>query len=382
MAVSRVRTHGLLNKWPVYMDVNQWHFNQVSGSGDDAPVSSPGEFVYVQPERERIVQGFTKALGLAVPRIEFWPRPEYCYESIPVHYSTFHRLHKLATKYRYVDAIGRRGLTVIQAAASVAYDNPDDPTDVDNRATITVALPAEVTDPHEVQVFFRAADSLGEAGAEVWRIEPLDVTITGATATITGHRSLFVLPALWRQPYRSPNYNDASKNVGDVNDPAAFVTTVDVYRVYPDTTDAISIRCGPAGCSPLELDTVAGEGYVYDGEAGLIGIDRAECYSCGPRWQCIVDVWYRAGYPLDPATGQMDAQLEQAFIQLANAKMPLKLTSGDLGTEVWFRDSRVYGQAELLDEDRKNPFGIEYGSVDAWRTLKNFRRAASMRALR
>jgi hypothetical protein len=382
MAVSRVRTYGLLNRWPEYMEVPLFHFNQAEGQGEDAPLSEPGQFVYVQAERERVVQGITKAVALASKRVEFLPRPEYVYESIPISYSNFGQLHKFLTKWRYVEAIGKRGLTVIQAGAPVAYDNPDDPAGLDTRATITVALPAGVTDAREVQVFFQAADSLGEAGSELWRVEPLDVQISGGVATITGHRALFVHPAFWRQPYSAPNYNSADKNVADVNDPADFVSSVDVYRVYADPTGAVTIRTGPAGCDAAGMTAIEGTAYVYDSALGLIGLDRVSCSACEWRWQYSVELYYRAGFPTDVLTGQMNAELEQAYIQLANAKMPMKMTSRDIGNEVWYRDARVYNSTELLEADRKNPFGLEYGSVDAWRVLRNFVRPATMRALR
>lgn len=382
MAVSRVRTYGLLNQWPVYMDIPLFHFNQAEGEGVDAPMSQPGQFVYVQPEREHIVKGITKAVALAGPRVGFLPRPEYVFESIPISYSNFHLLHKFLTKWRYVEAIGKRGTTLIEAGATVSYDNPDDPAGLDTRATITVTLPAGVTEPSEVQVFFRSADSLGEAASELWRVEPLDVQVSGTTATITGHRALFVHPSFWRKPYLPPNYGDADKNVADVSDPAHFVTSVDVYRVYADPTDAVTIRTGPPGCDASGMESIVSTAYIYDSTLGEIALDRVSCDVCGPRWQYAVDVYYRAGFPLDVVTGQMNAEIEQAFIQLANAKMPMKLTSGDLGNEVWYRDARVYSLTELLDDDRKNPFGLEYGSVEAWRVLKNFRRPPVMRALK
>jgi hypothetical protein len=380
MAVSRRLTYGLLNAWAEYMFVNPWHFNQVTGANSGAAADDGSQFVYVQPERERIVQGITKALALVINKVGFYPRPTWIHETIPMSYQDFLAFHRLKTTYRYVDAIGRRGVTILEADAPIVFSDPDT-TGTDTLATITATVPAG-TLAAEVEIFFTAADSLRPQADEHWRIEPVEVTVVGTTATITGHRSLFVKPAIWRKPYTSGIvYGDSSKNVGDIDNPADFVTVVDVARVYPDTTDAITFRFGPNGCTPDEMVSVIGSGYIVNAEYGRVGLAYDYCEECGRGWQGQADIYYRAGLPLD-YLGYPDYAVMQAIIQLANAKQPMKLTDSDIGNEVWHRDARVYNPSELISEsDRNNPFGLEYGSVDAWRVLKDYQ-PVGMGALR
>lgn len=374
MAIStRDTTHGLLNAWQRRMRVSIWHFNQITGTGVDAPVSTPGNQVWVQPEREGVAEGITAALGLAVPILGFHPRPVWVKDRINISPYRHLRNQVHQSNYRYVQAIGSRGTTAIQSSAAVVYsDNDGD--GIDDTATITVAAGA-LTDVSEVEVYFTPADSQYPAADIRWQIEPLTVTLSGGNFIITGHRALFAHPALWRTPFNSPNYNSASKVDGDTQDTGDFVVEVDVYRVYPDTTDAVTIYCQSGCCGePLSYSDYAGNGIVVDSTYGVIRLDANSVCPCGGTGGVgrYAEVWMKAGYPLDPFTGLPDAPLELAFLKLANAEMAYAVPTADARANIWLGDTQVYPSGQLPPNLLDNPFGVKVGQVEAWRTMMRY----------
>lgn len=94
--------------------------------------------------------------------------------------------------------------------------------------TCTVTVPSG-TLASEIGVYYRPADrvTINSAINETWRLRPVTVTVSGTTATITGHATLLVKPNLKSGVTVEPlNVADATIYVGQVN----------VQRVYRDDT--------------------------------------------------------------------------------------------------------------------------------------------------
>ena len=371
MAVSfRQYTNTLLNAWAARTGTSIWQFNQITGLGTDAAVSEPGEEVFIQPEREFIADAIAQAYKMIVKECRFRHRPTYVSETRQIRSMAELRGLRWPLESAYVDAIGRRGATVISAGATVVYSDVNGG-GVDDTATITVAT--SVTDPAEVQVFFKTSDSRAAAADERWQIEPLQVSIAGGVATITGHRALFVNPALWRDPTRSPNYNNASKNDGDTQDVADFVTQADVYRIYPDTTNAVVFNANPFASNPTSSpagpETFAGDAVIANGTLGLVwtrvqyGISVTSCPAS-------VTIHYRAGYPLDNFSLLPDRALEAAIIRLTNSLLPDRVPSTEAQTRTWEHDDAKLTEAFLASSRFNNPFGTKQGAVAAWDIVK------------
>lgn len=351
MAIAtRQTTHGLLNAWQRRMGVNIWHFNQITGPGVDAPVSTPGQFVYVQPEREQIAEALIAALSMGVAQLGFYPRPVYLSEPLPFWIGARWRLYQ--TKYGYVEAVGQRTLTAVQMAAAITYSDTDGD-GIDDLATITVPAGA-LTDPSEIQIFFTAADSLYPAGDDRWQIEPVSVELSGSNFIIKGHRALFANPALWRRPYAAPNYHAASKNVGSMTNTSNFVTTVDVYRVHAVAADAATL-----------------EWEILDAPKGILRA-RTLYGCCTGDGQPPMTLHYRAGYPLNNTTGEPDAALELAFLRLANAEMPEKPVADEIRVNFFQADNSVYSSESIPPNLVNNPLGIKIGQVEAWRIFRQY----------
>lgn len=368
MAVSQFYTMGLLNYWPLRMGEYLYHFNQCIGTGQNASLTTPKQRPYVQTEREYINEGLNSALALAIPYLGFYPRPTFLHQRIPL--SGLNRYWRnLQLDYGYVQAIGRRAASVIQAGAAVTYKPVAASQDNKHVAEIVVTVTAGI-DPQEIAVFFKETDrpqgfiDSVEVADDRWRIEPLTVKVVGTTATITGHRSLFVKPEIWAEQYTAPNYNADSKNTADTNDVNDFVTTVDVYRVYPDATNAVQ----PVyrDCN-RDYQTVSGTGYVADATLGIINAEYLDCVpSCGYPFEYL-DIYYYAGLPL--VNFEIRRDLQTALIRLGNCEIPLAANNfDDRRTMVWQDDTKITTDGERGADN--TPFGKLNGQVYAWRIVK------------
>lgn len=364
MAVSNIPTYTLLNAWQRVMQADPWMFNQVLGRG--VPYKE-GVKPYVQPERDDIARALNSAYKKAVEILRYHPRPTYFSERIRFGRGSL-ATQLLRTRWGNVSAMGARATTLIDADAEVTYtDEANDLTD--DTATITVTTSVAVG---EIQVFFRTADGAPGAADPRYQIEPLTVSASGNTVTITGHRSLFVSPReVWQKPFRVDGGNFQQRNFAESAHSNEFVTAVDVYRVYTDATQAVQVVTDDlwrdcVGCNPPATSTItSAEARLVDPELGLFQV-RPDACLCYPPEQVIVN--YCAGLPLE--YGDMDAELQMMIIRLANCTMPRQpCTLYDRAETMWSTDRKALPPEELLPGDAANPFGLMRGQVDAWRVF-------------
>lgn len=365
MAISAdFSTSGLLNAWQRRMIEDIYNFNQIDGSG--TPVGPCG--IYIQSDRQMIADALIQAVNQVTELLGFYPFPTYITdEREPFGRGSPYSLEQLRTEYGYVQALGRRATSVIQAGAVINYSDADND-GFDDTATITVNTTVSLS---EIQVFFQVTDLDLFAGIDAtaadarWRIEPVKMSAAGGVVTIKGHRALFAHPdTVWAHPYDSPNFVD--KHAADNTQPTDFVTAVDVYRVYTDATSAIQILSDPIWAGTSNLDTFTATDAVMQIVDGRRGIFRARVNGC-VGWDCLgpperLTLNYLAGVPL--VNGQIDRELEIAIVRLANTLMPQKLcTWCDRTREMWEWDQVI------VEGQEDTPLGKMAGQVYAWRVV-------------
>lgn len=368
MAISEyVPVYNLLNAWQRINQESIWRFNQAAGTG--APL---GECpVYIQDDREQIAEALNDAWQLFTTYLGYYPSPVWTSETIRLGGGRPYQLQRLAAKVGYLVEFGQRATSLIQASAAVTYSDTDND-GVDDTATITVASTVDVD---EVQIFFRTADGAPGAADERYQIEPVSVTASGGNISIRGHRALFVKPStIWNIPYTPTDPNFRTRNYADTASATGFLTSVDVYRVYNDTTVTGQLISDPIWTQGTDLDgniLTSADVRITDAERGRFEV-RTDCsavLNCvGPLEA--VRVYYRAGYPL--VNGQMDNQLLRGIIRLANANMYRKLCTFCPETaDIWEQDRTPAGAAEnpVATRHANNPFGLMKGQVAAWLTV-------------
>jgi hypothetical protein len=189
------------------------------------------------------------------------------------------------------------GKILIEDEATVVYSD-EDGDGYDETATVTVRT--DVTEAEEIHVFFP-----GKSGSDVWEIRPVDVVLDTdtSTATIVFPKHLAVLPVRW-EAAAAPDNPSALLVDGDEN--TNFVSGVDVYRVYADTSQQAVLYFEPANCSAVGQGTSqTAVIYVRDSRRGIVTFYPATydvdteawtttfpCCSGSPQK---LNLWYRAG---------------------------------------------------------------------------------------
>lgn len=374
MAVSEIPTYKLLNAWQRVMLEDPFRYNQVQGTG--VPRSEVGD-AFVQPERDEVARALHNAVSRVVDELSWYPRPTYITEEIiPLRWSEPYQLQTLQTRYKHLIEFGSRATTLISAGAAVVYSSTGANGSANDLATITVAA-GSLTDVNEIQCFFQVADGAPAAADEQWEIEPTTVKLTGGNFVITAHRSLFVKPStIWAIPYTYDAGNLDTKHYADIAVAGDFVTAVDVYRVYTDTTNAVQLVSDDYlyDCSADNTTSTlsAAGARIVDKRLGIIQV-RASACGCN-RFAESVKVNYRAGLAL--VRGRVDPTLEEALIRFANTffgQIPCPLSKRV--NEKWVFDRDPEDRNLVTPQDVRNPFGLQRGAIFAWRTINNPRYA-------
>jgi hypothetical protein len=309
--------------------------------------------------------------------------------------ATGRRVATMAPEF-HIQAMGVEHLTAIQVNAPLALSDVFG-TGFDDTFTIG-PIATTVTDPDEIAVYFSAADRFDDVSTtDRWRIEPVQISISGGFVTITGRRWLIVRPKL----YQAPSLN-ALPIIA-----STFATTLDIYRrttngdgltvddcqatlIY-ETTDCggwgASFCCTSTSTSgssdPGTVGQVVARAGIRDRTLGLITPAAAVYNASTGQWQsaacssCYADpdrvrLRYLAGYPLE--RGQMAKKWQQAVAVLGTAEVKRRICAcrefneriHDLQLDMALESTQTerYTRSQ---RDMDNPFGTRAGHIAAWK---------------
>ncbi len=393
--MARAETITLLpiDTWGAIMGISPWWLNQVGVGlpGDGAQCahvmmqySWHGDFL----SREEIARSIAKAEEMIAEELNYWPAPKYFANEVHPYPRPFKRdLYGYAGTPRgqwkavqlnwgKVQGGGLMARSLVNIAGAVVMsDNDGD--GINDRFTVTVAT--TVTDPTEIAIYFVSADRNGVALDETWRIRPVNVTISGGNAIITGHPSQLIKPDLTLM------VNAVSL---DATVAANFVTTVEVYRLYTDTTTTTADPaqgtamweapdCDTPPCAVSWLPMCLG---ARNAEVGLVSVDYwlagAQCppYDWEPDR---ISANYLAGEPL--VNGQMARAMADIVAHLATGILPVGPCGCERSDRIisWWRNLPSDGNESArpltmreIDECR---FGQSRGALWAWQRVENLR---------
>ncbi len=358
MARSDVNTFGLLNRWPLIVHEDIWTFNQLVGNGV-RQFANRQNTPYIQFERDYIADALFQAAMAVTPYLGFFPIPTWVEgEMVTVNADLAWNRQTLEVRYGHLSAFGRRAVSEIDTGAVVTYSD-EDGDGVEETAAVTVTTAAALD---EIQVFVQPSDGAPSTAHEQWRIEPLTAKANGdGTVTLRGHKALFVHPdTVWSKEYTGdgvkPKYAGDTQAVGD------FLTAVDVYRVYADTTGAVQLILNPdlVGEGNTPVNAMADITNARQGRFTL----RTDDGQTAPVMQPLtVRVWYKAGLPL--VDGRMDRRLETAIVRLANTYMPQQPAMLDRTLAMWDADRKPAETLTPYDAQHPPAFGVTSAGVYA-----------------
>lgn len=246
--------------------------------------------------------------------------------------------HRYMTRWGSISKIGTQASSVISSGSAISY--------ITVPATIG-PIATTVTDPNEVQIYRPGTDDL---------LVPSSVTIAGGNVTIRIPKCRLVK--------LSKMTNDNINGISPT-DASNFETTVDIKRVYTDTTQHATYvgleECDSPPCTEI---TTTGCGTILNSKIGSVRIVVAS-YNGG--WvnasNCNYSKYYKVllNYLAKPPDNR---DFTMQIMQLAHALMPYAPCGCDWIRSYW-NDSRAI--PETTDDRVSNDFGVSNG---AWETYK------------
>lgn len=377
-----------LARYAQIMNIPLAHFQQMAGP--KAPLLRGCDSIWDQNAREDLADTMLTAEQMIADELGYWPAPKFI--TAEQHELGLRGVRndwwnaELKTDYAYVGGYGTEKLTLLQADATVRYQNlNNNPHDREDVAVIGSELYNDLTAcgaATNVAVFFRVADGAEDAAHPSWEIRPVKVDIDGSTMRITAPASLFVKPELWSLTERDCAGSD-DPNLWRWNwDLDNLVSKVDVYCRTIDGQSPATLLWEPCYCTaPCSHESQAACAYPTDDRRGYFAVRPATwngsthvlaepTYAHAPH---SVRINYRAGLALD-SLGRMDRRLERAIVKLTNALLPEPPCGYcDLAKRIWEEDRLKVDP--LTTEAAALPWDMyTRGALEAWRIVKKLAR--------
>lgn len=402
MGRASTRTLLPLDTWAKILGINPWDFNQLTNPETQAHQCRDTFYQHMWQEdyvsREEVGLAIAEAEAALAEYCGFWPAPQYIVDErlrYPRQYDSRvwgngrtvrGYVKPVQTKWAKVISGGQLNRTAMdQSSATLANGrlvySDSDGDGIDDTFTITITDAAggvSVTDPSEIAVYFTSTDRNGEAVGETWRIRPVKVTLSGGNAVIVGHKTLMVVPDLQTR---------INATALDYSAAASYVTGVEVYRTFIDTTDTSSNPyqgvaiwdvppdCNDGDCSEQVLPLCLGP-YDYDGgwTAPAFGLRSTWPYSWEPDRLAIN---YVAGVPADNQ-GNMNLHWARIVTYLSVALLPTEKCGCERSQRIlaYWRSKpnenteNDRGRAFTMDEINTNPFVERNGALWAWKRIR------------
>lgn len=386
-----------LDTWAAILGISPWEFNGCVYPGKKTnqckAVFQQFQWQQEHLSREEVAQAIADAEQMLADELLYWPAPKYFVDKV-VSYP------RPARRDAYGFGITSRGETksvqmpwghvvsgglfnrtligTISGSDLGAFDRDGDGVNETFTATITDAAIADITDPDELALYFAADDRHGEDVHETWRVRPVRVSISGSTATFTGHRTLLVKPA--------PEFGVSPDELNAASD-STYVTSLECYRAFTNTASSddqpyqgVAMWNNVPGCT---------QDCTFSIKALCLGQFQNEqgrvTASFGPacdwpfptRDPDRLQVNFLAGLALE--NGQMQSEMAKCVTYLstsllANEKCGCDQSNRILGywraRVVRFEDGSAKATAYA---NSSNPFPATNGGVWAWKRVKNWR---------
>lgn len=242
-------------------------------------------------------------------------------------------------KWGKIIDVGIRAVEIISSGAVVDFTDPE-------YGVVSINVDYGSKDLNDLHIFYPSTDE--EILASL-------ISYDSATLTLT-----IRIPAVRLMKY---SLLDNTQSGELISEPTNFQTTVDIHRIYTDTSVQGKLNYRGNLCSSFcseSYDSVCE--YVKNAEIGTIYLDLPNSVCCSRSYESI-HLNYRAG--MVPTT----RMAELTAMRLAHSKMPMEPCGCDTIQKIWQRDRNIptYQTRDRLD----CPFGLSDGAWIAWRWACN-----------
>lgn len=349
MAWSNIDVYNLMERWKTRVNVNPYSFQQIN---DGFMNYSPA--VWVQDERNELAL----TLSIEIQKFNKWvgynPFPIYGVETIWLNGLDWENVLLVLSDSVYLQKFGTLGQELL-GTESISYNG-----DV---ATITITTD-ELDDDEQLAIY--PPDYTAQLN---YRIHDVKHSYSGGVYTITGHKSNFVDPDKQLEIDSFVNGDYKNRNELDESDADNFLTDVDIYRHYNDTTTQAELICYGTGDTAVTTTSVTP--VIINGRESKFVLARNSNTSISGMVQA-VRIYYQAGYPL-----QNNETVFEPFETII-----LRQTKANLGEKVqqlifqssaiWQSDMEVFIDNPSGILMMQNPIGLRNVDYFTWIIYRNW----------
>lgn len=411
-----------LSTWFEILGFHPWHAFGIAGTGDLGIRTGCDTLVRRYEWQNSDAVGH-KAIEEAIEQAEakltqylgYSPAPHYVEEVLPWPrpsggpWGSDGRWLDMPTTEGEIRAVGVEALAAISTNVAVAYSDVDGDTIED---TFTITAATSITDASQIAVYFSSADRYSAWGSSSalsarWRLQPVQVSISGGVVTIKGPKQLCV------KPIKYEGVVNIGANGLDPSDTANFVTTLDIYQRFTatggntvatsqgviiwETSPSHGWWCCCSGCSgssdpysgspfdPAATAQAVARVGIRDARRGLITPAQSSYDATAGTWAALdwsvcavpdrVTVRYLAGLPLG-SDGLMQEPFRTVVARLAAAELTRPVCGCDSANRELYRWQFDISQTARGDElfgispeNLNNPLGTRRGHVQAWKFI-------------
>lgn len=400
MARCSTKTGLPLDTWATILGISPWEFNQCSfpvrkaAQCSDSLYQFPWQHDHLS--REEIGEAIAAAEKMLADELLYWPYPRHFVGEVQQYTRPHQReLYGFAgdprgnwktvqlnwKKIISGGVFNRTSIGSIAAGAITKLDLDSDSIFESFSAAITDAAIADITDPNELALYFTSAFRHGEAISETWRVRPVTVTISGTTATFTGHRTLLVNPqkefavgATPFDPALDATYVDALECWRVFNDDTATAALpyqgVAEWKTIPGCTMNCTFEVAPLCLGEHNNDQ--GRVFASFGEVAL--------WPFSDREPDRVNVNYLAGLALQD--GQVEPEMAKVITYLSVSLLANEKCGCDRSNRIldkWrkpilrFEDNTTSEGGAQAFTFNKTPFPMTVGGQYAWSRVRRNR---------
>lgn len=397
MAYSEYQTELSLDRWAALAGVHFLHFNQLRTPAAFAGLREVGcDNIIFQhryqsssgvPGRNDIARAIFEAERDLEDYLRFSLMKQWVDQEDLLRHRAFESRSwrgpvKVAKSYVIGPAV--RTSTLIESGASVATEDRDND-GFEETVVVTVTVDSTTFAAAEAEEFRVFYPDKGDD--PLWEIRPATVVMDANTleVAISFNISQLVDPALYEQMV---------PDALDPDDPSTFLDSVDIYRVYSDTTLANAFKASyvsPTSVLPVAVDTSRFLVRVFDAVGGIFevgmlwpwwpGLGLGSFPGTVGFWSPTETLSYAAGFPRSTFT-VMAPQFERAVLALSLSRLggicscpnipdfsrdlsiigKVHSSGGNLEHTLWAR--------KPPDDVMNNPFGTSLGENIAWQAIQ------------
>lgn len=363
MSWAKINTYNLLDRFQIRTRQEPYKFHQIDSGFNDY-----SESIWIQDERDELNYQIKTMFDEMREWLGFYPRPIWKKIRIPLDsYQTYYAQDYLEIpESAWLLGFGTRNTELIQSGVAIASK----PTNSDY-VSLTITT-SEITDG-ELCLFHTSDDAFGNTADDRFRIYQDNVYYDGTSYQVKVHYSRLIKPVLWQDQFVNGDYKDRKEYTK--NDTSNYVSEIDVYRVYNDTSTNGRLIGSPYDFSGLtttqtsEVDLI-----LLDSENSYFKIvgDGSYPTTFEPN---LIEVDAYIGYPLTEQNATYPI-IEEFIIRKSKVEMGMnaRLASAKISTQWDYDDLPAYTKPDANSGRTGigavgNPVGLRNVDVEMFRKL-------------